>query len=102
MAFEGNLFILDRTWIDHKLPLRSDGQVEVGLNPEYINGVQAFLDFAEANPSNLSFGKLICPCQRYKLRFREVKDIIFLYLLKYGFMTRYYTWTSHGEVHLPT
>ena len=59
MAFGRNSFILDRTWIDRKLPLTSDGQVEIDLYLEYINGVQAFLDFTELNSSNLFFGKLI-------------------------------------------
>jgi hypothetical protein len=65
-------------------------------SPEYIVGMQAFLEVAKANKNPKGF--MCCPCSLY----RNDKDYsdggtLHLHLIKNEFMEKYVLWTRHGE-----
>jgi hypothetical protein len=65
-------------------------------SPEYIAGMQAFLEVAKANKNPKGF--MCCPCSLC----RNDKDYsdwgtLHLHLIKNGFMANYVLWTRHGE-----
>ena len=94
MSFQDNPFLLDRSWMERRIPSHGSG-----LSTEFIKGVVAFINCAFANPNNVSGGrKMRCPCLKCDLRMFEEEDVVHLHLLKYGFTYGYRTWTSHGEV----
>ena len=80
-----------------RLPLTNDGSVDSGLNPEFMVGIEVFLDFAYSNQSNVVDEKILCPCQLCGLRKRGPRDGVCVHLMKRGFMNGYVTWFRHGE-----
>jgi hypothetical protein len=67
-------------------------------NQAYMNGVQNFINVAEANRVKVGAKGIFCPClicKNFK-RFENVCDVRF-HLLKNGFMPRYFCWSKHGE-----
>ena len=63
---------------------------------EYIKGVHAFLDAAEANKHN---GFMCCPCTECgNTRSYSNRKILHSHLLYKGFMPHYNVWTRHGEI----
>jgi hypothetical protein len=65
-------------------------------SPEYIAGMQAFLEVAKTNKNPKGF--MCCPCSLC----RNDKDYsdwgtLHLHLIKNEFMANYVLWTRHGE-----
>jgi hypothetical protein len=65
-------------------------------SPEYIAGMQAFLEVAKANKNPRGF--MCCPCSLCK-NDKEYSNsgTLHLHLIKNGFMANYVLWTRHGE-----
>ncbi|XP_016571056.1 uncharacterized protein LOC107868969 [Capsicum annuum] len=70
----------------------------MGLMPEFISGVDGFVDYAMTlEPFQLD-GLVKCPCSKCKSRNYEKSDIVKLHLYRNGFKEDYTVWTSHGEI----
>ena len=65
------------------------------LTPEFIRGVEEFVD--HAMNSNLSETRIRCPC--VKCRNMKLLDVpvVKTYLYKLGFKLEYWIWTEHDE-----
>ena len=64
-------------------------------SPEYLNGVEEFLEFSEKNNPNKKM--LFCPCVKCinlsRLTVEEIRD----YLICKGILKTYTVWTQHGD-----
>jgi hypothetical protein len=65
-------------------------------SPEYIAGIQAFLEVAKANKNPKGF--MFCPCSLCR-NDKGYSDwgTLHLHLIKKGFMVNYVLWTRHSE-----
>jgi hypothetical protein len=65
-------------------------------SPEYIAGMQAFLEVAKANKNPKGF--MCCPCSLCRNN-KDYSDwgTLHLHLIKNGFMVNYVLWTRHDE-----
>jgi hypothetical protein len=63
---------------------------------EWINGLNYFLDVAEAHRSSKGF--MCCPCHicRNNKEFSR-RSTLHVHLIERGFMDNYTLWTKHGE-----
>ncbi|PHT45387.1 hypothetical protein CQW23_14545 [Capsicum baccatum] len=70
----------------------------IGLMPEFVAGVDDFVDYAVTlEPFQLDV-LVKCPCSKCKCRNYEKSAIVKLHLYRNGFKEDYTVWTSHGEV----
>jgi hypothetical protein len=81
-----NMMQINRQWMN------ADGR-----SPEYIAGMQAFLEVAKANKNPKGF--MCCPCSlcRNNKDYSADWGTLHLHLIKNGFMANYVLWTTHGE-----
>ncbi|CAN1288932.1 hypothetical protein LINPERPRIM_LOCUS20043 [Linum perenne] len=64
-------------------------------HPQYLAGVEKFLDFAFAHSRG---GTVIsCPCSKCKLNKSYDRDTVFHHLLRKPFLHNYTFWYIHGE-----
>ena len=75
---------MDKSWI--RLPRNQ---------PQYIQGLEQFLDFAIANKS--VEGRIKCPCPSCSFRFWLTREEVYDHLLLKQFPPSYTTWIWHGE-----
>ncbi|XP_060178050.1 uncharacterized protein LOC132607983 [Lycium barbarum] len=68
-----------------------------GMRQEFVDGVDAFVDYAMTLETFLSHGLVRCPCVKCKCSNYETPEIVRLHLYKDGFEKDYAVWTSHGE-----
>jgi len=68
---------------------------------EYINGLDAFIDFAKKDMVDNSRGFICCPCKhcQNEKKYRS-DDVLRTHLIKHGFKEDYRCWNKHGEVGL--
>jgi len=68
----------------------------MGYKDVFLKGVDEFVSYA-CEETNLSNGKIRCPCCKCKnikfFHFEEIK----VHLYKKGFIPEYWYWTCHGE-----
>ena len=76
--------MLDKSWIT--LPRSA---------PDYISGLNYFLDFAFSRSSVA--GKICCPCQKCKFRKWQTRQEVFNHCLHKSFPRYYVTCRFHGE-----
>ena len=63
---------------------------------QWVDGMHAFLDVAEAN--KLPSGAMFCPCgQCENRRTYKSRGILHFHLMSSGFMQNYTVWSKHGE-----
>ena len=67
---------MDKSWID--MPRNT---------PEYIEGLNKFLNFAFAN--NGVRGKIICPCQKCNFNKWECREVVYEHLIVKPFPSGY-------------
>jgi hypothetical protein len=71
------------------------------LSNEYINGLDAFIDFAKKDMVDNGRGFIYCPCKHWK---NEKKyhsgDVLKTHLINHGFKEDYQCWNLHGDVGL--
>ncbi|XP_020082175.1 uncharacterized protein LOC109705809 [Ananas comosus] len=65
------------------------------VSKEYLDGVEAFLNFAFEN--NSIDGKIPCPCQKCVLYYHQIRADAFDHLVVNGIMPGYDSWFYHGE-----
>ncbi|XP_068486941.1 uncharacterized protein [Phaseolus vulgaris] len=63
--------------------------------PEYMEGLNKFLDFAFAN--NGVRGKIICPCQKCNFNKWECREVVYEHLIVKPFSSGYKVWLLYGE-----
>ncbi|CAN1171322.1 hypothetical protein LINPERPRIM_LOCUS7901, partial [Linum perenne] len=64
-------------------------------HPQYLAGVETFLDFAFAHSKGGSV--ISCPCSKCKLNKSYDRDTVFHHLLRKHFLHNYTFWYIHGE-----
>lgn len=64
-------------------------------SPEYVNGVEYFLNFACEKSSQ--HGEILCPCANCHNLFHHVRKTVYDHLICVGFKRGYVNWTDHGE-----
>ncbi|XP_019226844.1 PREDICTED: uncharacterized protein LOC109208231 [Nicotiana attenuata] len=83
---------LNREWMYRRLTR--------GLyNPEFIRGVEQFIEFAKNHREGRDGERLRCPCNRKKCQNRNFEDVLTVHehLLRDGFVPGYHIWYLHGE-----
>ncbi|XP_039119063.1 uncharacterized protein LOC120255272 [Dioscorea cayenensis subsp. rotundata] len=82
----------DRQWMYQR---RTRGLID----PNFIDGVNSFVEFAKAHSNCLDGYLMRCPCNHKKCRNRNLldEDTIKAHIAKYGFVENYETWIHHGE-----
>ncbi|GAV59158.1 Transpos_assoc domain-containing protein [Cephalotus follicularis] len=68
------------------------------LNPEFVEGVNEFLQFAFANEQFVYEGKIKCPCNKCKLLKFGTKEEVKYHLFSKGFTLEYTRWDHLDEV----
>ncbi|KAJ8765474.1 hypothetical protein K2173_014596 [Erythroxylum novogranatense] len=81
----------DRSWMYRRLT--ADGFI----NPEFVEGVDAFMHYACSQPAYMDGPKIRCPCTKCKHKCFLFIDEVQLHLLRKGFVPNYFQWTRHGE-----
>jgi hypothetical protein len=71
------------------------------LSNEYINGLDAFIDFTKKDMVDNGRSFIYCPCKHCKneKKYRS-DDVLRTHLIKQGFKEDYRCWNKHGEVGL--
>jgi hypothetical protein len=71
------------------------------LSNEYINGLDAFIDFRKKDMVDNSRGFISCPCNhcKNKKKYRS-GDVLRTHLIKHGFKEDYRCWNKYGDVGL--
>ena len=82
----------NRNWMYQRL-------IDGFLNPEFVSGVEKFLEFACAHTEWMDGEKIKCPCRRSKCQNRQFLDreTMKYHLLRHGFKAEYIVWNRHGE-----
>ncbi|GAV80868.1 Transposase_21 domain-containing protein/Pkinase_Tyr domain-containing protein/Transpos_assoc domain-containing protein, partial [Cephalotus follicularis] len=81
----------DRSWMRRRV-------LNHILNPEFVEGVNEFLQFAFANEQFVYEGKIKCPCNKCKLWRFGTKEEVKYHLFSKGFTLEYTRWDQHGEM----
>ena len=76
--------MLDKSWISFP---RSA--------PQYIHGLNGFLDFAFFRSSIR--GKIACPCEKCKFKKWHTRDNVYDHCMRKQFPRYYRIWIHHGE-----
>ncbi|WMV58507.1 hypothetical protein MTR67_051892 [Solanum verrucosum] len=68
-------------------------------DPEFLRGVQQFIEFAMSHPEGRDGERLRCPSNRKKCQNRNFENVhtVHGHLLKKGFVPGYHVWYLHGE-----
>ncbi|XP_059288082.1 uncharacterized protein LOC132041388 isoform X3 [Lycium ferocissimum] len=68
-------------------------------HPEFVRGVQQFIEFAMNHPEGRDGERLRCPCNRKKCQNRNFENVhtVHAHLLSDGFKPDYHVWYLHGE-----
>jgi hypothetical protein len=71
------------------------------LSNEYINELDAFIDFVKKDMVDSSRGFICCPCKHCKNEKKyHSDDVLRTHLIKHGFKKDYRCWNKHGEIGL--
>jgi hypothetical protein len=71
------------------------------LSNEYINGLDAFINFMKKDMVDNGRGFICCPCKHCKNEKKYPSDdVLRTHLIKHGFKEDYRCWNKHGEVGL--
>jgi len=66
------------------------------FSPEYINGVESFLDFAYTRGRTQGL-EILCPCTKCRNSLWARRNVIYEHLIVKGFVKGYHIWIHHGE-----
>ena len=73
------------------------------IKPEFIIGVEQFVEFAKMHPECMDGERIKCPCNHRKCQNRNYldEDTVKVHLGRNGFVADYYRWYHHGETYVP-
>lgn len=83
---------IGREWMYNRL---IDGRKSI--NPEFLVGVESFIEYACQQPTFMDRDKIRCPCCKCQNRRFLLVDDVKLHLTRNGFIKDYYEWVCHGE-----
>jgi len=72
---------------------RRDGHI----CPEFIAGIQRFINFTFSIDENVSRGKIRCPCVRCKNQKFLMEEDVYKHLFSSGFLLDYENWVVHRK-----
>ena len=83
----------NRSWMYYRL-------INGLLNPEFLVGLEEFIEFACSKPEWMDGNKIKCPCTLTKCQNRSYHqiDTVNYLLMKNGFIPGYYVWSRQGEM----
>ena len=67
------------------------------ISPEFIDGVEAFVEYACQQSAYMDKDKIRCPCRNCKNQAYRLPVYVKLHLGNHGFIKNYYQWVCHGE-----
>ncbi|PWA57860.1 hypothetical protein CTI12_AA405380 [Artemisia annua] len=67
------------------------------ISPEFIDGVETFVEYACQQSAYMDKDKIRCPCRNCKNQAYRLPVYVKLHLGNYGFIKNYYQWVCHGE-----
>lgn len=67
------------------------------ISPEFIDGVEAFVEYACQQSAYMDKDKIRCPCSKCKNQAYRLPVYVKLHLGNHGFIKNYYQWVCHGE-----
>ncbi|KAH6797252.1 hypothetical protein C2S52_021806 [Perilla frutescens var. hirtella] len=71
------------------------------LNPDFLNGLESFIEFTCSQPAFMDRDKIKCPCRKCKnISFQEPYTVR-LHIAKHEFVWNYDTWTFQGKINRP-
>ncbi|XP_015085167.1 uncharacterized protein LOC107028568 [Solanum pennellii] len=70
----------------------------MGMKPEFVEGVDGFVDYAMTLETFQLSSLVKCPCKKCKCMNYEKPEIVKFHLYRNGFKEDYTVWTSHGEI----
>ncbi|CAN1725588.1 hypothetical protein LINPERHAP1_LOCUS152, partial [Linum perenne] len=76
--------LMDKSWIN-----------TLRLSPEYMTGLESFLNFAFSN--NNDGGQIVCPCPKCGFKKWLCRDDVYEHLLRKPFPPGYTVWDRHGK-----
>ena len=82
---------LDREWM-YRRYLQNGA-----LNPDFLNGLNSFIEFSCNQPSFMSVDKIKCPCRKCKNIPFQTPSTVRLHVAKKGFVHNYRVWIYQGE-----
>ena len=73
------------------------------IKPEFIIGVEQFVEFGKMHPECIDGEKIKCSCNHRKCQNRNYldEDTVKVHLGRNGFVADYYRWYHHGETYVP-
>ena len=73
------------------------------IKPEFIIGVEQFVEFAKMHPECMDSEKIKCLCNHRKCQNRNYldDDTIKVHFGRNGFVAYYYRWYHHEETYVP-
>ena len=63
----------------------------------YVEGIDAFLAYADKNPGRSRSGRLFCPCEKCKNNKMLDRAVVREHLVRWHFYKEYTHWDRHGE-----
>lgn len=67
------------------------------LNPDFVNGLETFIEFASSQPMLMEVQKTKCPCRNCKNIPFRIPYTVWLLIAKHGFVKNYYIWAFQGS-----
>ncbi|XP_021763981.1 uncharacterized protein LOC110728645 [Chenopodium quinoa] len=67
------------------------------VNPEFVKGVDKFMQYVKDNPKSSNPNEVRCPCAKCKNKRLWDLDTVKLHLFQAGFVPNYYEWMCHRE-----
>ncbi|XP_021767822.1 uncharacterized protein LOC110732212 [Chenopodium quinoa] len=76
---------------------RSAFEVGQSINPEFVKGVDEFIQYVKDNPESSNPNEVRCPCAKCKNKRLWDPETVKIHLFRTGFIPNYYEWMCHGE-----
>ncbi|XP_021729406.1 uncharacterized protein LOC110696427 [Chenopodium quinoa] len=80
----------ERSWMYERMVGKS-------INPEFVKGVDEFIEYVTDHPESSNPNEVRCPCVKCKNKRLWNADTVKIHLYRKGFIPNYYQWMCHGE-----
>ncbi|XP_021722467.1 uncharacterized protein LOC110689956 [Chenopodium quinoa] len=72
-------------------------KVKQTINPEFVKGVDEFIQYVKDNLESSNPNEVRCPCAKCKNKRLWDPETVKIHLFRMGFIPNYYEWMCHGE-----